>query len=106
MLGARRRGRGRRRPRRSRDPDGRILARTDRGEEPFEDLSHGERWRWALDVFARGGGRDSLLVCQQEGWEGLDPENRTYVARMCRERGVQMFTAEADGGELRAEVVE
>lgn len=82
---------------------GRLCVKTDRGTEPVSELSHGERWRLALDIASRGLGKGALLAVCQEAWESLDPTNRRAVAEMARERGIVLVTAEASEGELRAE---
>lgn len=84
--------------------NGRLVVATDRGEELFSQLSSGERWKVALDVAIDAVGENGLLAIKQEAWEGLDPENRTLIARHARERQVWIVTAQADGGDLRAEV--
>ncbi len=86
--------------------DGRLYLTTDRPHpELFTDLSHGERWRFALGVAVKALGKRAVLVARQEAWESLDPINRTEVAKLCREFCVTLYTAQADEGELRAEVV-
>jgi hypothetical protein len=83
--------------------EGRLVLDTDRGAEPFAELSPGERWRVALDVALSTGGPASLLVIPQEAWEAMDPINRAAVGEHARRTGVVVLTAEADEGELRAE---
>jgi hypothetical protein len=84
--------------------DGRLVVETDRGMELFSDLSAGERWRLALDVAIDAVGEDGVVPIAQEAWEGLDPQNRIAIAQHARERQVWICTAEADEGDLRAEV--
>ena len=84
---------------------GRLCVRTDRGLEPVSELSHGERWRLALDVASRGLGCGAVVAVSQEAWESLDPDNRQHIALLAKERGIVLLTAEASDGELRAEVV-
>ncbi len=84
--------------------EGRLYVHTDRGREPFCELSMGERWRKALDIAVKAVGSHGLLVCRQEAYESLDPDNRAEVAAAARERGVVIITAEATNGCLRAEV--
>lgn len=86
--------------------DGRIMVETDRGLELFTDLSAGERWRIALDIAIGAIGEGGLLPIRQEAWEGLDPANRAAIADHARQRQTWIVTAEADGGELRAELFE
>jgi hypothetical protein len=83
--------------------DGRLVIDTDRGRELYTQLSDGERWRFALDVTIDAVGEGGILAIRQEAWEGLDPYNRASIAVHARERSVWILTAEADGGELRAE---
>jgi DNA-binding NarL/FixJ family response regulator len=84
---------------------GRLCVRTDRGIEPVSELSHGERWKLALDVASRGLGRGAVVAVAQEAWESLDPANRQHIAGMARDRGIVLLTAECSDGELRAEVL-
>lgn len=86
--------------------DGRLCVATDRGKEPVSDLSHGERWRLALDIASRNQASGALLAVNQEAWESLDPTNRRLVAGMAKDRGIVILTAEASEGELRAEPFE
>lgn len=83
--------------------DGRLCVESDRGLEPVSELSHGERWKLALDLAASGLGAGGLLAVCQEAWESLDPSNRQHVAGLAKERGLVIVTAEATGGDLRAE---
>lgn len=84
--------------------DGRLCVQSDRGLEPFSELSHGERWRLALDLAARGLQAGAVLPVRQEAFESLDPANRLHLASLAREHGLVIVTAEATGGELRAEI--
>jgi hypothetical protein len=85
--------------------DGRLVIDTPkRGETFFRELSMGERYRIATDITADAVGSNGAFTIPQEAWEGLDPMNRQAVDARAKERGVLIFTAEADGGELRAEV--
>jgi hypothetical protein len=83
---------------------GRLVTPTDRGQELYADLSDGERWRLALDIAIDAVGPTGMLVIGQPAWEGLDGINRRAIAAHVRERGALLATAEADEGELRAEV--
>jgi len=74
-----------------------------RGEIPYAEMSDGERWKIALDFAIDHVGESGLLVIGQEGWEGLDPDNRAMIANHAAKRGVTILTAESDAGELRAE---
>jgi len=84
--------------------DGRLYVQTDRGRELFSELSHGERWRIALDIAVKAVGSPGLLVVRQEAFESLDPANRRAVAEHARALGAVILTAEASDGELRAEI--
>jgi len=84
--------------------DGRLCVETDRGIEPYSELSHGERWRIALDLTACGLGVGAVVPVRQEGWEALDPKNKHEIQRMALDRSLVMVTAEAADGELRAEL--
>lgn len=85
---------------------GRLVTDTRRGRTLFADLSHGERWRLALEFAIGAVGRGGVLVCPQEAWEGLDPRNRAAVAEQLRGTGVVMFTAACSSGAgIEAEVV-
>lgn len=83
--------------------DGRLMVRTARGLVPFCELSHGERWRRAIDIAVDACGDGGLLTVRQEAWEGLDPENRRAIVEHARKRHIVILTAEADDGEVRAE---
>lgn len=74
---------------------GRLILTTGRGKTYYADLSHGERWKLALDVAIEAVGRGGVLVCPQEAFEGLDPTNRKLIDDHLRGTGVVMFTAEA-----------
>lgn len=92
--------------RRLRVDAGRLVCDTDRGAEPFAELSPGERWRIALEVAAEQVGQGGLVTVPQEAWEGLDPVHRAEVAEIARHVGVVILTAEADGHkDITAEIV-
>lgn len=67
----------------------------------YAELSHGERWRLALDLavsaFQRKGER-GVLAIPQPAWEGLDGPNRAIVAGKVAETDLIVFTAEAERG--------
>lgn len=77
---------------------GRLMVKTKRGLTLFCELSHGERWKIAIDVALQAFPENSehlpLLTVEQEAWEGLDPQNRAIIAAHARERGVLILTAE------------
>ncbi len=76
---------------------GRLVLDTGRGATYYADLSHGERWRLALDVAIDAIGERGLLTIPQEAFESLDPMNRTAIAAQAVRRGVVILTAEASG---------
>jgi energy-coupling factor transporter ATP-binding protein EcfA2 len=85
---------------------GRLVTPTERSpEELFSDLSRGEQWKLALDIAIDAVGKHGVIVVDQEGWEGIDPENRKLIAEHLKGTGVVMITAECDEGELRAETI-
>lgn len=85
---------------------GRLVCDTDRGVEPYSELSPGERWRIALEIAAEQVGPGGLITVPQEAWEGLDPVNRAEVAEVACQVGVVILTAEADEHDtIRSEVV-
>jgi hypothetical protein len=75
-----------------------------RGETFYSELSMGERTKIALNIATDAVGPNGLIVIPQEFWEGLDPDNRQMTAEHMRDTGVYGISAEADLGELRAEV--
>lgn len=83
--------------------EGVLSVQTDRGYEPFAELSHGERWKIAIQLGQLRVGSGGLLPIPQEAWESLDPANRQIVADAARRYRVQVITAEAADGDLRAE---
>ncbi len=97
---------------------GRLLTTCERGEVFYAERSRGIRWKIAIDIaVARLRDQDpdapAILAVPQEAWEGLDYENRAALLTHCRERRVNLITAEADtiatadgDGNLRAEVYE
>jgi len=92
---------------------GRLVTETKRGTTLFHELSHGERWKIAIQVAidivkraAEENGKPPLLISPQESWEALDPDNRKAVQEMLKGSGVVLLTALADVGELRAEELE
>ena len=83
---------------------GRLRIATDRGpDELFGELSHGERWKAAIDVCVSSVGNKALIVIPQEAWEGIDPANRTDLAEHARANRVTILTAECGNGPIEAE---
>jgi len=85
---------------------GRLVLTTKRGLTYFADLSHGERWKIALDIAIEAVGKGGLITVVQEAWESLQPANRRLINEHLKGTGVVMLTAQADDGELRSEVFE
>ena len=88
--------------------DGMLMVETDRGSEAFDELSHGERWEWALQIAARSikDASRGLLVCRQEGWDALAPKVQHRVSEMAKSLGLLILAASVDDGELRSEVLQ
>lgn len=85
---------------------GRLVTTTGRGLTLYSDLSHGERWRIALDIAIRQVGKGGVLTIPQEAFEGLDPSNRDAIHRQLKQHGVVGLTAEAADGPIEAHVPE
>lgn len=90
--------------------DGRLLVKTSRAEPvPFGELSHGERWKMAIDIaisaFEPGGDLLPVVTIPQEAWEGLDDDNRRIVHQHAKERNVLILTAECSTGDRVAATV-
>ena len=86
--------------------EGRLIVERDGGECHYHDLSHGARSTLAVLIACdglRSTGKPPVLVIRQEAWEGLDPEHQDECDRLARELGVNILTAEAASGEIRAE---
>ena len=73
---------------------GRLVLGTRRGTTYYADLSHGERWKVALDIAIHALGENGVLVIPQDAWEGLDQIARSEIANHLAERGVVAITAE------------
>ena len=86
---------------------GRLVLDTKRGATYFAELSHGERWKMALDIAIDAVGPKGVLTVPQECWEGLDGFAREAIAEHVAGRGVVILTAEAsDDEEITAELFE
>lgn len=84
---------------------GRLVLNTKRGDTYYADLSHGERWKIALDVAIHAVGRGGVIVLQQEAWEGLDPIARQAIVEHVKGSEVVILTAECSADEeVNAEV--
>ena len=88
--------------------EGMLVVETDRGSEPYDELSHGERWEWALQIAARSikDASRGLLVCRQEGWDALAPKVQHRVSDLAKSLGLLIIAASVDDGELRSEVMQ
>jgi hypothetical protein len=85
---------------------GRLVLNTKRGDTYYADLSHGERWKIALDVAIHAVGRGGVIVLQQEAWEGLDPIARQMIVDHVKGSEVVILTAECSADEeVNAEVL-
>lgn len=85
---------------------GRLVLNTKRGDTYFADLSHGERWKIALDVAIKAVGKGGVIVLQQEAWEGLDPIARQVVVDHVKGSEVVILTAECSADDdVNAEVL-
>ena len=71
----------------------RLVLDTRRGATYFADLSHGERWKLAIDIALDALGDRGVLVIPQESWEGCDNVARGEIAMHARTRGVVVLTA-------------
>lgn len=89
--------------------NGRLVLQTDRDErEPYSDLSHGERWKVAIDIVAplvKKDGRKGLLTLPQEAWEALDIDNQRNVVDLATAHEIVILTAQATRGPLTASVL-
>lgn len=89
--------------------NGRLVLQTDRDErEPYSDLSHGERWKVAIDIVApliKKDGRKGLLTLPQEAWEALDLDNQQNVVELATAHEIVILTAQATRGPLTASVL-
>lgn len=89
--------------------DGRLWLATKRGQTLFAELSHGERWKVAIDVAVNAFRSETdhlpVLTIPQEAYEGLDPSNRAIVSKHAKDSGVVILTAEcSDDAAIVAEV--
>lgn len=90
--------------------DGRLIFERGGKVDQFGKLSHGERWRLAIDVALDAmptvEGMPKVLVIGQEAFEGLDPANRAAINAHAKARGCVILTAECSDGDVRAIVQE
>ncbi len=78
---------------------GRLVIGTKRGKTHYSDLSHGERWKLALDIAIETVGEGGIVTVPQEAYESLDPQNRAEIAKHVHGRKVVVLTAEASDDE-------
>jgi hypothetical protein len=74
-------------------------------------LSQGAKYTLAIQIACDGlkaAKKPPVLVISQEGWESLDPVNKRKVDEIARDPQFQVniLTAAADDGQLRAEPFE
>jgi hypothetical protein len=82
----------------------RLVLKTSRDErEPFDRLSDGERWRIILPLCVA---QNRLIVLSQAAFGELSPSSRKELHALAVEFGCYILTAQADDGELRAEIYE
>ena len=90
---------------------GRLVLTTDRDQrEPYAELSHGERWRVAIEfakseLTKKNPEQPPVLILPQEAWESLDPDNQRHVLQLCIDNRLVIVTAKAASGALRATVL-
>ena len=73
---------------------GRLVLNTTRGATYFSELSHGERWKLAIDIAISQLGNQGIVVLPQEAFEGLDPVARKIINDHAKYRKVLVLTAE------------
>ncbi|XZE18780.1 hypothetical protein SH449x_004084 [Pirellulaceae bacterium SH449] len=73
---------------------GRLVLDTNRGATYFAELSHGERWKLAIDIAVDQLGNNGIVVVPQEAFEGLDPIARAVINDHAKHRRVLVLTAE------------
>lgn len=86
--------------------DGRLVTSTDRDKnEPFAELSHGERSILAIREAARYVPPHGLTCISQEIWGGISATNKKLIRKEAEKLGIVLLTAEVTDGELNAEVM-
>lgn len=85
---------------------GRLWAKNTAGEDVYvAELSPGECTSLAIEIAANSANGGQMGGLEQEAWESLDPENRQKVIDKMIDKGILLFTAVADSGPLRAEIL-
>ena len=79
---------------------GRLVLTTKRGATYFADLSHGERWKLAIDIAIELLPECGIIVIPQEAFESLDPTARKVINQHAKTRGVVIITAESSDDEV------
>lgn len=75
---------------------GRVMTKTeDRGEELFEELSHGEKCKIVIAIAIKAVGPGGLVPIPQDFWEGLAPKSQREVAAQFENTGVLGVAARA-----------
>lgn len=90
--------------------NGRLVTETDRGDEVFDDLSEGEKWKIATEIAVKAVGPGGIIVLPQDAWQDLDLVNQRIIAEQVENTGVIILTAQArkdsTNTELTVEVFE
>lgn len=85
---------------------GRLWAKNTAGEDVYvAELSPGECTSLAIEIAANSANGGQMGGLEQEAWESLDTENRQKVIDKMIGKGILLFTAVADSGPLRAEIL-
>lgn len=81
--------------------DARLVLETDRSrEEPFDELSDGERYKVILPIFCKP---NKIIVLSQAAFGEISPSNARLIHEIAAESGTFIVTAQVDDGELRGE---
>jgi len=84
----------------------RLVVDTDRSsEEPFAELSHGERAILAIREAAKHVPPHGLCSVSQEVWSGISDANKARLRAEAVRLGITILTAEVTDGALKAEVM-
>ena len=82
--------------------NGRLVTSTDRDEcEPYDQLSHGERFKLAIDLAVNALPDGGVLTICQEAWDALNGPVRQQINLHAKQCGCWILTAQASEGELR-----
>jgi len=84
------------------DGNSRLVIQTDRSEdEPFDELSDGERW---LVILRFAAGANKLIVLPQAAFGELSESSRVELHRIATETGCYLLTAVAEDTDLAGEI--